>query len=384
MSIQHTYPKILVTFCSVLLSAFSLAQTDSTKSRLNISADFRFRIEQDWNSRRSDGTMRDDRSRLRYRARIGMGYKINEWASFGTRIRTGNPKKQQDPQLTLGDEFGEFGLQRIGFEKLFFQVEKQGFTFWAGKNTFPFEKSNELFWSDNVFPEGVLLKKNFNLTSGIFDQVDLRAGHFILRTSGSSFSDDSYFQGVQANSSFFNGSLEVFPSFYFFKNIADIPDGAETTLLDYVIFHLGSRVRVKDNPLIQLELDYYANLENYDNNDAIQRNLRNDKGGVTAAASLGKLDSKGDWFFKATYTYLERFSAVDFMAQNDWARWDYSAFDSPDGRLTNLQGAEIFVGYMLADNLSLITKYYHVRQLVALGPFKETNDRIRFDIDVWF
>ena len=55
--------------------------------------------------------MRDDRSRLRYRLRFGFEYQLTPWSSFGARIRTGLPTKQQDPQLTLGDGFKEFSTR---------------------------------------------------------------------------------------------------------------------------------------------------------------------------------------------------------------------------------------------------------------------------------
>jgi hypothetical protein len=40
------------------------------------------------------------------------------------------------------------------------------------------------------------------------------------------------------------------------------------------------------------------------------------------------------------------------------------------------------LGYMLADKLSLRTKFYLVEQIVPYGMAKETNSRIRFDLDI--
>ena len=99
-------------------------QTDTTVSKVKFDLDYRFRAEQDWDSRRSNGTYREDRFRLRYRLRAGATYSYNGY-SFGMRIRTGDPKKQQDPQLTLGKGLQEFGTLPIGFEKAFFQYEKK-------------------------------------------------------------------------------------------------------------------------------------------------------------------------------------------------------------------------------------------------------------------
>ncbi|NNE29414.1 MAG: hypothetical protein HKN16_07245, partial [Saprospiraceae bacterium] len=75
----------LLLFLGILFAFPLFGQQDSTQAKLDWEADFRFRIEQDWDSRKSDGTFRDDRTRLRYRVRLGASYKINEWAKAGIR-----------------------------------------------------------------------------------------------------------------------------------------------------------------------------------------------------------------------------------------------------------------------------------------------------------
>lgn len=360
------------------------AQLDTSQSKLSFTADFRFRIEQDWNSRKSDGSFREDRTRLRYRARVGANYQINSWASSGLRLRTGNPDKQQDPQITLGKGFEEFGTLPIGFEKIFFKAEAHDVVLWLGKNTFPFEKSNELFWSDNVYPEGVYLKKSFQFNSKFPEQLDISGGHFISSASGTSLSNDSYFQGVQASLSFLDKEVIFFPTFYYFKNMPDVPDGNESFHFDYSILHMGARMELIEKPQITLELDYYANLEDYSDNAFISPDLKDQKNGINAAVSLGKLKNKGDWLFKVTYAYMERYAAIDFFAQNDWARWDYSSFGSADGRLTNLSGVELLGGYMIDDKLSLKLKYYQVQQIIPYGIARETGHRMRLDLDIKF
>ena len=347
-----------------------------------LEGDFRFRAEQDWNSRKSDGTFRDDRSRLRYRMRAGVTYHYNPWISVGTRIRTGDPKKQQDPQLTLGEGFKEFGTLPIALEKAFLQVQKNGFTVWLGKNTYPFEKRNELFWSDNVFPEGVFFQKEIIPEGQPLNRLSLKGGHFIINSRGASFDKDSYFQGLQLHSTLFEANWELFPSLYLFRNIQNIPDGAATFFIDYSIFHLGSTITPVKNKTLQFEFDYYQNFESYDSNDSIPQTLKNQRTGWSLATSIGKLQKKKDLMFKVTYMNIERYAAVDFLAQNDWARWDYSDFGSPDGRLTNYKGFELVGSYMLADKMKFTIKYYWVEQLVPLGSELENGQRIRFDIDL--
>ena len=375
--------KLIYIFILFIVPASINAQIDSLFSRLSFNADFRFRIEQDWDSKKSDGSYREDRSRLRYRLRAGATYKY-KWYEVGFRIRTGNPIKQQDPQLTLGDGNKEFNTLPIGIEKAYFQGEWKTFIFWLGKNNFPFEKNNELFWSDNVYPEGVTLENNFNTNSNIIDNINLKGGHYIIATSNKSFDKDSYFQGFQISASFFDKRISLFPSFYYFKNIPDIPDGNDNFYINYSILHIGSKFKIiKDIPLYS-EFDYYKNSQDYNGNDSIPNNLKNQKSGFVIGLKYGDFLNIRDWLFTATYTKLEKFSAVDFLAQNDWARWDYSSSESPDGRLTNFSGIELAAGYKIDKKVNLKVKYYFVEQIIALGNSLENGSRIRLDIDIKF
>lgn len=381
--------KRIIFYLTFLLTIFGfsttcVAQNLDSLQKLSFTGDFRFRIEPDWNSRKPDGTYREDRTRLRYRFRFGAHYQYNNHWSLGFRIRTGNPNKQQDPQLTLGEGFGEAGTLPIGFEKIYGQVGINGFSVWFGKNTFPFKKQNELFWSDNVYPEGVSLSKTLEIESNSLNQIKLTAGHFIISSNGTTFSSDNYFEGFQVYSSFFQNRLELFPSIYKFKNTPNTPDDTHTYLMDYAIGHLGTQVTIFNKPLIKGEIDIYQNFQNYESNDSISSNFKNQKKGLIVGLSYGSTKAKGNYKVKITYTHLEQFAAVDFLAQNDWARWDYSSIGSPDGRLTNFKGMEVMIGYALADKIVLSSRAFFIEQLVPYGSFKETNSRIRFDIDIGF
>ena len=364
--------------------ALIVAQKDSAKTKLSFVSDFRFRVEQDWNSRKSDGICRDDRTRLRYRARFGVSYDYKDWISFGFRLRTGDPKKQQDPQLTLGDGFKEFSTLPISFEKVYATFSHKWFSGWVGKNTFPFEKQNELFWSDNVFPEGISFIGKFTFKNKYLQSLQLNTGHFILATNGNSFNSDSYFQGFQLITTHWEERLKLFPTFYYFNKIPNIPDGNETFTMNYAIVHVGTKIELIRKPKITVGFDYYRNIKNYNIIDYISQKFRNQKQGYVSSASFGKLDKKGDLKLQLTYTYLERFAAVDFLAQNDWARWDYSSQSSPDGRLTNFKGFEVMIGYALDKNMNLKIRGFHVNQIKPFGIDKETGNRVRLDFNIRF
>lgn len=368
----------------VLVFPLSLsAQSELVKSKLSFNGDFRFRVEQDWDSKKADGTLRNDRTRLRYRLRAGVSYK-DKWYETGFRIRTGNPNKQQDPQLTLGEGAKEFGTLPIGLEKAYFEGHWHDYKFWVGKQTFSFKKNNELFWSDNVYPEGVFLEKGFQFDAKGIDTVGLRAGHYIVSASGESIGQDAYFQGIQTYMSFFGNRFELFPSFYQFRNLPNIPDGDATFELDYTIFHLGTSVNLMQKPMLGFEFDYYHNFQDYKDVDLIASDFKEQKSGAVVALVYGQLKQKGDYLFEASYAYLQQYSIVDFLAQNDWARWDYSSFMSPDGRLSNFNGIELVAGYKIDKKTSLKMKYYLVEQLISYGDTNETGSRIRLDLDVKF
>ncbi|WP_166461176.1 putative porin [Flavicella sediminum] len=368
----------------ILFPLYLTAQNTNTTKKLSFTGDFRFRVEQDWDSKKTDGSYREDRTRLRYRARFGFTYTHTNWVNFGMRLRTGAVNKQQDPQLTLGDGSKEFGTLPISFEKAFANFKYHWFSAWVGKNTFPFEKQNELFWSDNVFPEGVSLKGKFNFDSKFLQSLQINTGHFIVASQGTSLAKDRYFEAFQLVSTHWQNRLKFFPSFYYFKNMPNIPDGSETFVMDYKILHLGTQLLLNQSPKIVAGFDFYHNLEDLDSNNAIESVYKNQKKGYVSSIGLGQLKKKGDWKLQFTHSYLERFAAVDFFAQNDWARWDYSSDASPDGRLTNFKGLEIMTGYALSKNTNIKMRCFNVSQIKTLGTTQETGNRIRVDFNIGF
>ncbi len=360
-----------------------MTKKDSILNKITFSGDFRFRVEQDWNSLKSDGTYRADRSRLRYRLRVGFTYQINSWSKFGANIRTGLLDKQQDPQLTLGDGF-ENGILPIGFYKLYFKINKNGNTLLLGKNEFPFEKNNELFWSDHVCPEGIYIHKKLKFNSNLISTIGIGAGHFILNSQGKSFDMDSYLQGAQITSSFFEDRLNVNPAFYYLNKISDVPDGFGTFNMNYAIFNLGANGTLLKKCKLKWTFDYYMNMIDYSQNENITDVMKNEVQGYSASLSYGALNNRRDWLVMLTYANMGRYSAVDYFAQNDWARWDYSSNGSKDGRLTNFQGIRFTMGYAIRKKFILKLNYYKVEQLKSLNVSKETGDRIRLDLDIKF
>lgn len=111
-------------------------------------------------------------------------------------MRIGAAKSQQNLQLTLGDSYKQFGTLPISFEKIYVKFNHKWFSSCLGKNAFSFEKQNELFWRDNVFPEGISFSGSFNLEGNFINALQVNTGHFMITSNESSLYKDASFQGI--------------------------------------------------------------------------------------------------------------------------------------------------------------------------------------------
>lgn len=205
-----------------------------------------------------------------------------------------------------------------------------------------------------------------------------------MLNSFGTFDDDSFIGIIQVTAHHLNKRLRIFPTFYFFNKMPDIPDGNESARFDYKIVHFGAKALIFDQPKISLGLDIYQNLQNYADIQEIPDKLKDQKTGIVFNALYGSLAKKGDIAFGLDLMYLERYAAVDFIAQNDWVRWDYSSQGSRDGRLTNYKGISLMAGYRVSKMLQVKVRYFTVEQLIPYGPSLENGNRIRLDFDFAF
>ena len=372
---------------STILISFSInltAQVDSlSQKKLKFEGDFRFRIEHDWDSRNSNGDYLDDRSRLRYRFRLGINYQLDKRSSFGGRLRSGNINDQQGPHVTLGGGDGEFALVQVGFEKLFYEYKWKRINFWVGKNDVPITKMNELFWNDNTYPEGIALRsKLFEKEDNFLKKASLNLGHFIIQSNNRSFLQDSYLQLAQIDLKFFRERVRLLSGFYFFKNVRNIPDSKHTFTIDYSILHNGIEISVDKKSTLILGFEYFQNFENYSKKQEIPSIFKDQKNGFVLSAKYGKAKKKGDWAFHLYYAALQKYAIVDYFAQNDWARWDYSSFDARGSRISNFQGYELRIAYCFKENFNLVLRNYFTEELVNTGNVKERSSRIRLDLNI--
>ncbi len=371
---------------SVLCLFFSflfVQSQDSQKKELQFSGDFRFRAEHDWDSKKGDGLYREDRSRLRYRFRLQAIYTYKDWAQIGARVRTGSINDQQGPHITLGGQGGEFSTIQAGFEKLYFHARYKGLSGWLGKNTFPFYKQNELFWNDNVFPEGVAVSYTIPLKTEVLNKIQVNMGHFIVTSQNETLDKDSYFQGLQLVTRLWDHSVIIYPSFFNFHKLPNIPDAAGSFTIDYNIAAIGIQMNLLKKKSLAVGLDLYKNVSTLDI-PQIPADLRNDKGGIVFNIIYGQLKKPKNWMFGLYYAYLEKYAIVDYFAQNDWARWDYSSFDATGSRLSNMKGFEVRIGYAINEKLNLVFRGYYTEQIALEASVIETGSRARIDLNFKF
>lgn len=375
-----------VALCTLLgTGLFGQETVDSVDTHIKWRGDFRFRVEHDWNSRRPDGSYRADRSRLRYRLRLGFSKAWDARWSMGAQIRSGNIMDQQGPHLTIGGgPNAEFGLAQIGFEKAYLLYEQENSWVWLGKKDYPFYKEHELLWNDNVFPEGLAAGHQL-LTKGNYT-LKLGGGYFIVRSNGQLLNLDSYLLTLQTLQEWtvHQGWWRYHVGLLHFHQMPNIPDGQQEYFMDYTILTQSLyRQWEMGKHSLRAGLDLYLNLTQYDE-ALVGSTLQDQREGMVVCLKWGQLKRKGDWTFHAYWTYLERYAIVDFLAQNDWARWDYSGLNASGSRLSNLHGIEGRVGWQATDFLNVVLRFYHVEQIVPLDVFTETGTRIRIDLNAKF
>lgn len=381
------YPVLIVLI--TLHVAWSQEEQEE-KKKLNFQGDFRFRVEQDWDSRNFDGSYREDRFRLRYRLRFGFTYDWNEYIGFGARIRTGVDESVQSPHNNLGHR--EFSGVPINFDKIYFGGTYDKYWWWAGKNSFPFWKQNELFWDDDVTPEGVAI-------GGAFDQYGLtikpKLGYFITNTGDGDFDPrdptngkiDGHMVMSQLELGFKSEQVDITyaTGYYALKNINNVPTtdffySGPRFKLDYTFLVSGIQVKLKSKRPITIGIDHFTNLEDYSSmpDSLIHPVFKDQTNGYVVSVKMGQLKDKGDWLLGYYYAHKEEYSVVSYYTEDDWVRFG----NINRNRNTNYTGHEIRAGYALNSQFNLLARAYFVEGLVTADVATESGSRFRLDFNM--
>ena len=354
---------------TMLLLCLIMASPAVSQDKLTFYGDFRGRVELDRASDKSDGTTRDDRDRMRVRARFGLNYAHSDRVTLGMRVRTGDPASIQSPHVTLGNEFS---TMPIALDRIFARVSFDGGSLWFGKNSNPFWHQNEMFWDDDVMLEGAAAAYQLH------DRLEARVGYFVLDApSSNGFADQAKMIGGQLVA-----SQGVLTAAVGIRSIQENKDVADTRLadMDYTLLtaSLYTNVEVQGRP-IRAGLDLISNLERYDesvfNHDQTS--------GFVASARYGSASEAGDWQFRYYFSYIEKYAVIGAFAQDDWVRWG----SATSTRSSNFWGHEVRAVYVPSKGQNLVLRVYLVEALElesAGAGALETGTRLRLDWNISF
>ena len=376
--------KILLTLTIVYLAVIAIPEPVYPEmilgedGKLKLYGDLRFRLETDWDSQKSDGTERDDRTRARVRARLGLEYDPLSFLSFGARVVTGAKDSQQSPHITIKDfNNNDTGDKDAVLDKWYVKASGKVPWIWLGRNSFPFWKQNELFWDDDVTPAGVAGGFNGRWSDS---QYKINAGYFALPDGAWDYNGNLaagqfvYSKGLGKMD--FHTAVGIF-AFDGEPGAEHIRNGNGSR--DYTIWvgSLQAKRQVAEKPLT-LGLDLMHNIENYSStdSDAFTAANRNEKDGYVLSAILGDTKKKGDWLLGYYYAYIETLSVNASYAQDDWVRWGSATqTDSSD-----LKGHEIRAGYAFTPNFNVVARLYLVEAITS----QQDGNRLRVDFNYKF
>ncbi len=349
--------------------------------KLSVYGDFRARLEADWDSQRSDGSERDDRSRLRVRVRVGLNYVANEQVSFGFRIRSGSDDSQQSPHITVIDfDDNDTGDAHFNLDKWYFKYNAGKTSTWIGRNSLPFWKANEMVLDDDVTPAGL----GFSYRA---DKVRFNAGYFSNPAGMQNFTGNTGVAQVVFNTTVGNTEM-VFAGGVIVVD-ADTNNSNNGLLLDnngardYTIWvaNVQASLTAMDRPL-KLNLDLIHNSENYSASDpdAFTAFHRNETDGYVISARLGDTNDRGHWLFGYYYSHIETFAVNNSLAQDDWVRWG----SATQTRASNFEGSEFRAAVGLGNKMNVVARLYIVdgiKRRSATSLAKEDGNRFRVDLN---
>jgi len=368
--------KGVIFLLTVCLTAV-LSNGQKINKNLSFFGDIRMRVENDWNSQKTDGNYRKDRLRMRYRLRFGFKYKWYENVEFGGRLRSGNPLNQQSPHVTFGNEFEASSLS---IDKAFLKYKKKSFWLWGGKNSFPFWRQNELFWDDDVNPEGIALGKTIKLPNKNL-KLKTVTGYFVPDNTGQIGNSKAYLLAAQLNLINLNKqfSYTLSSGLFLFRNLPNTPDRTNTFLLDYSIFTTDLQFKFKNKPF-SFGVGYYRNLENYEKNRNINTVFKNQKTAYVFNINYGKSKKRGDILIGYYYASIAKYAVVDYFAQDDWVRWGTNNYTQS----SNFRGSELRFKYTFGTNYNLVLRSYFVKGIKTTTTILESGNRVRLDFNIKF
>ncbi len=346
-----------------------------------LSADFRFRLESDWDSQRADGVKRDDRTRFRTRVRLGLTLKPIEGLELGLRLRSGDEANHQSPHITVIDFDGnDTGSADFNFDRWYLKGSLGESWAWVGRNDWPFWRPDEIAADDDVKPAGLALGSGWSWPASA---LKVSAGYVTLPVGMTKFSGYLATGQVLFERDSGGSGFSVAGGLMNFDADPDDPDAA--TLLngngfrDYEVWVGNAQIRRKVGDLpLAFTLDYMYNSEDYSPDDPDPFTAANfdQTDGWLISAQAGSLGSKGEWLAAYFYARIETFAVNSSYAEDDWVRWG----SATEVRATNMKGHELRFGYAFSKVANLLARLYVADAITTI----EDGKRFRLDFNYRF
>lgn len=168
----------------------------------------------------------------------------------------------------------------------------------------------------------------------------------------------------------------------------------------YAIWTNQLALTIKSVRNLTFKVDYYNNLKNYkqnpisnriydsngktsfanpnEYNNSLAPNFTKQKQGFIASIATGDLTKPKNIWAEVSYLYMEKYAAMDYFAQFDFARWTAS----------NIKGPEFSVGYRINKFIQCRARYFvsqEIKGLDAINPdYKRSANRFRLDMNISF
>jgi len=152
----------------------SIALDDAGK--VKISGDFRLRAEMDERTKFNNGA-NEDRNRLRYRARFGISFKVNNNWSAKFRLAT-NTSSINSPHVTFGDD------PDIDYDQAYLSYSSGDMKIGAGKQPLNYWNSSEMVWDKDFNPDAISYAQKFG-------DIKINAAHIIINEGSWGNGDDT-------------------------------------------------------------------------------------------------------------------------------------------------------------------------------------------------
>ncbi len=359
-------------------------ESDLTEPKWKLSGDFRFRLEQDWDSQNAAGAKRDDRLRARIRARLGVAFSATETLSFGLRLRSGSDDSQQSPHVTILDfDDNSTGDADFNIDKAYMAAKAGGFEGWVGRNGLGLWKPNELVWDDDVTVAGIGLRHSSSLSEKT--RLTFNAGYHSPPAGMQAFAGRLGVGQLVLSTETAGGSAFTLAAAGL--KIDANPNDPNAALLrlgngmrDYMLWIANGQVRLPGlgGRKLTLGADYMTNSEDYapDDPDPYTAAHYDDTEGYDLYATWGGTKDAGDWLFGVWYAHIEALAVNASYAQDDWVRWGSATqTDSSD-----LKGVELRAAVGLGHGQNVVARLY----LVEAVSSAQDGNRFRIDYNVSF